>query len=73
MLSRLLRFSLQESLIAGAELGDNLEHVKILQAKHDELLSELQGYGERVKEVNEKADKMVSNIFCKLLPITQII
>ena len=33
--------------------------MKILQAKHDELLSELQGYGERVKEVNEKAYRMV--------------
>ena len=51
---------IQESLVSAAELGHDLEHVKILQAKHDELLSELQGYGERVKEVNEKADTMVS-------------
>jgi len=56
----LIHTHLQESLMTGAELGHDLEHVKILQAKHDELLSELQGYGERVKEVDEKANKMVN-------------
>lgn len=49
-------------MIASGEEGKDVEHVQMLQRKNDELQAEIAAQGDRVKEVNDTADRMVGNI-----------
>ncbi|XP_076800089.1 spectrin alpha chain, non-erythrocytic 1-like isoform X2 [Clavelina lepadiformis] len=49
----------KESIVGSTEIGYDLDHVNMLRVKFDEFSSELQGFGDRVKDIREEANKMV--------------
>ena len=49
----------QEAVIASTEEGKDVEHVQMLQRKFDELQAELLAQKDRIKDVNDTADRMV--------------
>ena len=50
----------QESIVMSEDTGNDLSHVNMLKTKFDEFMSELQGYNEHIKEIDEEAKKLVS-------------
>jgi len=46
--------------VTSTDTGHDLDHVTMLQGKFDEFMSELQAYGDRIKDVNNDAEQMVS-------------
>uniref|UniRef100_H2Y068 Uncharacterized protein n=1 Tax=Ciona intestinalis TaxID=7719 RepID=H2Y068_CIOIN len=48
----------KETIVRSTDTGNDLDHVNMLLAKFEEFQSELQGYGDRVKDVNDEADKL---------------
>lgn len=49
---------LQEAIVTSEELGQDLEHVEVLQKKFDEFQTDLAAHEERVNEVNQAAAKL---------------
>lgn len=49
---------LQEAIATSEELGQDLEHVEVLQKKFEEFQTDLAAHEERVNEVNQAAGKL---------------
>lgn len=49
---------LQEAIVTSEELGQDLEHVEVLQKKFEEFQTDLAAHEERVNEVNQAAGKL---------------
>ena len=49
---------LQEAIVTSEELGQDLEHVEVLQKKFEEFQTDLAAHEERVNEVNQAAAKL---------------
>lgn len=52
-------FSCQEAIVTSEELGQDLEHVEVLQKKFEEFQTDLAAHEERVNEVNQFAGKLI--------------
>lgn len=50
---------LQEAMATSEELGQDLEHVELLQKKFEEFQTDLAAHEERVNEVNQLAAKLI--------------
>uniref|UniRef100_H2Y4N3 Uncharacterized protein n=1 Tax=Ciona savignyi TaxID=51511 RepID=H2Y4N3_CIOSA len=50
----------KEIVVTSTDSGNDLEHVNMLVAKFEEFQSELQGYSDRVKDVNDGADRLIA-------------
>lgn len=50
---------LQEAMATSEELGQDLEHVELLQKKFEEFQTDLAAHEERVNEVNQLATKLI--------------
>lgn len=48
----------QEAIVTSEELGQDLEHVQVLQKKFEEFQTDLAAHEERVNEVNQTASKL---------------
>lgn len=48
----------QEAIVTSEELGQDLEHVEVLQKKFEEFQTDLAAHEERVNEVNQAAAKL---------------
>lgn len=49
---------IQEAIVTSEELGQDLEHVEVLQKKFEEFQTDLAAHEERVNEVNQAAGKL---------------
>ncbi|XP_036385628.1 spectrin alpha chain, non-erythrocytic 1-like isoform X3 [Megalops cyprinoides] len=49
----------KEAIVTSEELGQDLEHVEVLQKKFEEFLADLAAHEERVNEVNQQAGRLV--------------
>nr|CAB3266545.1 spectrin alpha chain, non-erythrocytic 1 [Phallusia mammillata] len=49
----------KEMIVSSTDTGNDIDHVNMLHGKFDEFLSELHGFGDRIKDINEEAEKMV--------------
>jgi spectrin alpha len=56
----LIKFLSQETFVTTDEFGHDLEHVEVLQRKFDEFQKDMASQEYRVTEVNEQADKLVT-------------
>lgn len=54
-----LHFYLKEAIATSEELGQDLEHVQLLQKKFEEFQTDLAAHEERVNEVNQLAAKLI--------------
>lgn len=52
-------YSCQEAIVTSEELGQDLEHVEVLQKKFEEFQTDLAAHEERVNEVNQFAGKLI--------------
>lgn len=51
--------TLQEAIVTSEELGQDLEHVELLQKKFEDFQTDLAAHEERVNEVNQLAAKLI--------------
>lgn len=58
-LNDVLLAPLQEAIVTSEELGQDLEHVELLQKKFEEFQTDLAAHEERVNEVNQLAGKLI--------------
>lgn len=49
----------QEAIVTSEELGQDLEHVEVLQKKFEEFQTDMAAHEERVNEVNQFAAKLI--------------
>lgn len=49
----------QEAIVTSEELGQDLEHVEVLQKKFEEFQTDMAAHEERVNEVNQFAGKLI--------------
>lgn len=56
---RFILFLVQEAITTSEELGQDLEHVELLQKKFEEFQTDLAAHEERVNEVNQLAAKLI--------------
>ena len=49
----------QEAIVMSEELGQDLEHVEVLQKKFEEFQTDMAAHEERVNEVNQFAAKLI--------------
>lgn len=54
-----LHLYLKEAIATSEELGQDLEHVQLLQKKFEEFQTDLAAHEERVNEVNQLAAKLI--------------
>ncbi|XP_068925579.1 spectrin alpha chain, non-erythrocytic 1 isoform X9 [Petaurus breviceps papuanus] len=51
----------KEAIVTSEELGQDLEHVEVLQKKFEEFQTDMAAHEERVNEVNQFATKLIQN------------
>uniref|UniRef100_A0A8C4WXB9 Spectrin alpha, non-erythrocytic 1 n=1 Tax=Eptatretus burgeri TaxID=7764 RepID=A0A8C4WXB9_EPTBU len=61
----------KEAIVTSEEMGQDLEHVEVLQKKFEEFQTDLSAHEERVTDINQRADKLIEENHPEVVLIEQ--